>query len=345
MIELPGRRVLVSLLLLVALLAAAPAFADTYFLKLLTRILVLAIFAMSLDLLIGYTGLVSFGHAAFFGLAAYCVYFVSPEYGAASIWIALPVSLAASAFAGLVIGALVVRTGGVYFIMVTLAFAQALFYFFHDSAVAGGSDGALIYVKPNLSLAGLTLLDFESRLTLYYVCLALLIGCYLLLVTMLRSPFGQVIQGIKLNERRMRALGYDTYRYKLASFVIAAMLAGLAGFLFAAIDGFVAPELLSWGESGSAIIMVVLGGMGTLFGPVLGAIAYVGVEELFKDSGVVGPLAEHWQIPMGAFVIAVVLLLRRGLAGLLVAPLPRLRRARPMPTKPERGGEGPARDA
>ena len=338
MIERPNRILAFILLLVVIALATVPLLADTYFLKFFTRVLVLAIFAMSLDLLIGYTGLVSFGHAAFFGLAAYCVYFFSPEYEAANILIALPASLAITAVAALAIGALVVRTKGIYFIMVTLAFAQTLFYFFHDSAVAGGSDGALIFVKPALTLGGVTLLDFENREVFYYVCLASVVAVYFLLAAILRSPFGQVIQGIKLNEQRMRALGYNTYHYKLVSFVIAGVLAGLAGFLFAAIDGFVAPELLGWSESGSAIIMVVLGGMGTLFGPALGALAYAGMEEVFREPAIFGGLAEHWQILMGCFVIAVVLLLRHGIAGLLRSATERRAREPSQPRRsPQRG--------
>jgi branched-chain amino acid transport system permease protein len=273
---------------------------------------------MSLDLLIGYTGLVSFGHAAFFGLAAYSLHLVSPEYDAANLLWALPACIAIAAAAAAVIGALTVRTKNIYFIMVTLAFAQMLFFLFHDTKIAGGSDGAYIFVKPTLSLFGLTLVNFEDRIVFFYVCLLLVIACYFALLTLLRSPFGQVIMGIKVNEHRMRALGYNTYVYKLVSFIIAGSFAGLAGFLFACIDGFVSPELLSWRESGIAIMVVILGGMGTLFGPVIGAVAFVGAEEVFKDRHIVFFMSEHWQILMGAFVIAVALLLPNGLASLLL---------------------------
>jgi branched-chain amino acid transport system permease protein len=326
MLVLPDRRIAFFLVLFVALLALVPFVAETYYLKLVTRMIVLAIFAMSLDLLIGYTGLVSFGHAAFFGLAAYALQVISPEYEAAQLWLALPTAIAVSAVAALAVGALVVRTRGIYFIMVTLAFAQMGFYLVHDTPWVGGSDGAFIYVKPVLSLAGVTLLDLENRQAFYFFCLGALVGSYLLLLVILRSPFGEAIQGIKLNEHRMRALGYNTYLYKLASFTVAGALAGLAGFLFAAIDGFVAPQLLGWHMSGAAIMMVILGGLGTLFGPAVGAIVFVGMEEAFKERSLAGPMADHWQILMGVFIIVIVLGLRGGIAGWLVRFLGRGRR-------------------
>jgi len=319
MIAQANFRTILVLLLVLAGFALLPLVGDTFYLKLATRILVLAIFAMSLDLLIGYTGLVSFGHAAYFGLAAYGLQLVSPEYAAANLLVALPAAIAIAAAAAAVIGALVVRTRGIYFIMVTLAFAQMLFFLVRDTAWFGGSDGAFIYVKPVLAVAGIELLNLDDRTAFYYFCLACLLFSFLLLLTILRSPFGQVIMGIKENEHRMRALGYDTYWYKLASFIIAGAFAGLAGFLFAAIDGFVSPELLGWHQSGNAILMILLGGSGTLFGPVFGAVTFVGMEEIFKERTIFGPLADHWQILMGAFVIAAVLTLRRGIAGSLLA--------------------------
>jgi len=202
--------------------------------------------------------------------------------------------------------------------MVTLAFAQMLFYFFHDSDFAGGSDGAFIYIKPVIVLGNLTLVDLGGRWALYFFSLGSLVALYGFLVMILRSPFGRVIQGIKVNEHRMRALGYNTYYYKLVSFVIAGTIGGYAGFLFACIDGFVPPELLGWQESGLALVMVILGGVGTLFGPILGAIALLGVEELFRERHIFGPLAEHWQILLGLFVIAVVLLMSNGIGGLVL---------------------------
>jgi branched-chain amino acid transport system permease protein len=318
MLVTPSRRLAIAIAIAFLLQALVPLFADTFLLKLATRIVVLSIFVMSLDLLIGFTGLVSFGHAAFFGLAAYSLQIASPEYESVNAFWALPLCLAVTALAATVIGALVVRTKGIYFIMVTLAFAQMLFFFFHDSKIAGGSDGAFIFSKPIFSIFGFALISFEDRITFYYFALCCLAASYILLVIILRSPFGQVIQGIRVNEHRMIALGYNTYLFKLVSFVIAGTMAGLAGFLFASIDGFVSPELLAWTQSGSALVKVILGGMGTLFGPILGTYAFVIAEEVFKDEGLVGGMAEHWQILMGAFVIAVVIFLPNGLGGALI---------------------------
>ncbi|MCP5365772.1 MAG: branched-chain amino acid ABC transporter permease [Hyphomicrobiales bacterium] len=315
MVTLPNGKTIRFLACLLVALAAVPFIGDTYTLKLVTRMIVLALFGMSLDLLIGYTGLVSFGHAAFFGLAAYVLQLYAPESEPANLLIALPISLGGVAIAATLIGMLVVRTKGIYFIMVTLAFAQMMFFFFHDSPIAGGSDGAYIWFKPVLALSGLTLLDLDDRATMYYFALVCLVGCYIGLVIVLRSPFGEVIQGIKINEHRMRALGYNTYLFKLVSFVISAMVAALAGFLFACIDGYVSPDLLGWRESGIGLVIVILGGMGTLYGPVIGAIALIVIEELLRDRAITGVFADHWQILMGGFIIAVVLLLKNGLAG------------------------------
>ena len=318
MTVVPPKNVLLALVIFVIVLAFVPFSADKYWVKLITRMLVLGIFAMSLDFIVGYTGLVSFGHAAFFGLAAYVLHLVSREDEAVNLLWALPTCLLASGLAAAVIGALSVRTRGIYFIMVTLAFAQMLFYFFHDSDIAGGSDGAFIYIKPVIAIGNTTILDLDGRGALYFFSLGSLVALYAFLVMILRSPFGQVIQGIKVNEHRMRALGYNTYYYKLISFIIAGVLGGYAGFLFACIDGFVPPELLGWRESGLALVMVILGGVGTLFGPVLGAMALLGVEELFRERYIFGPLADHWQILLGTFVIAVVLFMSNGIGGQLL---------------------------
>ena len=318
MTVVPPKNVLLALVIFVIALAFVPFSADKYWVKLVTRMFVLGIFAMSLDFIVGYTGLVSFGHAAFFGLAAYVLHLVSREDEAVNLLWALPTCLLASGLAAAVIGALSVRTRGIYFIMVTLAFAQMLFYFFHDSDIAGGSDGAFIYIKPVIGIGNVTILDLDGRGTLYFFSLGSLVALYAFLVMILRSPFGQVVQGIKVNEHRMRALGYNTYYYKLVSFIIAGVLGGYAGFLFACIDGFVPPELLGWRESGLALVMVILGGVGTLFGPVLGAMALLGVEELFRERHIFGPLADHWQILLGTFVIAVVLFMSNGIGGQLL---------------------------
>ena len=301
------RTLALSLLLCVAVLAFFPALAEKFYVQLMTKIMILSIFALSLDLLVGYTGLVSLGHAAYFGVAAYTLAVAAPASDPANFWLTLPLSLAASALTALVIGVFVVRTSGVYFIMVTLAFAQMVYYFFHDTRVAGGSDGIYINTRPAIGVAGL---DLADDLHFYYVVLALLAGAFLLLALILRSPFGRVLQGIKANEQRMRALGFATRRYKLAAFVLAGTLAGLAGYLAAAKEGYVNPELLAWHQSGVVLMMLILGGMGTLFGAVIGTFSYVLLQEWFST------LTKHWPLLMGGFIIVTVLLFPQGLAGL-----------------------------
>jgi branched-chain amino acid transport system permease protein len=320
MIRLPSWPVLLLLVVAVAVFAALPWMAGLYTVKFATRVLAVAIFVMSLDILIGVTGLVGFGHAAFFGLGAYAVWFVTPADDGANLVVALA---AASGLAGLgaaVIGFFAVRTRGFYFIMVTLAASQMMFALFHDTRIAGGSDGASIDVKPYLEIAGRTVLDFQNRNTLLWFALAGLVAAYALMLVLVRSRFGRVLQGLAANETRMNALGFDGQRYKWAAFVVAGTLAGFAGALFASIDGFVPPEILGWRESGLAIMMVVLGGVGTLWGSILGAIVYSLAEEVLKSGHWVGPLvSEHWPIAMGVFLIAAVLGAPKGLAGLLPA--------------------------
>jgi branched-chain amino acid transport system permease protein len=301
----------VAILLLAAVLGLAvfPFLSDEFYLDLFTHIMVLGIFAMSLDLLIGYTGLVSFGHAAFFGISGYLLAIVTPESEAVTLWYSLPVCLAGAALAALVIGWFSVRTSGVYFIMITLAFAQMAFYYFNENNALGGSDGIFIFSKPVVGFGSFQILDLEDPTTVYYAVLASLVGCYLLLSTILRAPFGRVIQAIRVNEHRTRALGYNTRRYKLVAFVIAGTLAGFAGYLEAVATGIVSPGHLSWHQSGLALILVILGGMGTLYGPVLGAFVLVLLHDQVQDVTI------HWQLVQGVFVIMVVLFLPHGVAG------------------------------
>ncbi|MGQ0662266.1 MAG: branched-chain amino acid ABC transporter permease [Pseudomonadota bacterium] len=297
------------LLAALVLLIAFPWVGERYYLQLVTRIMVVAIFALSLDLLVGYTGLVSFGHAAFFGLAGYVLAILARDAGLGSLFLTLPACLAASALAALVIGWFSIRTAGIYFIMITLAFAQMLHFFFNDARGFGGSDGMYINDKPVVALAGIELVNLGDRTQFYYFTLFWLVAAYAFLKTILASPFGRVIAAIRVNEPRTRALGYPTPRYKLASFVIAGTLAGLAGYLNAAQFGYVNPVHLGWRESGHALVIVILGGMGTLFGPVIGAFVLLLLEDL------VSSLTEHWLLVMGGFVIAVVLALPDGIAG------------------------------
>jgi len=275
----------------------------------------MAIFALSLDLLVGHTGLVSLGHAAYFGLGAYMLALISPKYEAASLWFTLPVAIVAAAAAALVIGFLVVRTTGVYFIMVTLAFAQMLYSVFHDTKLGGGSDGIYISVRPELTVAGTKPLDLENPVQFYYFVLLVMIGIYALLSQVLHAPFGRALAGIKANESRMRSIGYPVFAYKLGAFVLAGGLAGLAGYLAACQFGFVNPEILAWHQSGTVLMMVILGGMGKLHGAVLGAFAYVLLQELLSAPALLGAYAKHWQLAMGSLIVFIVLILPNGLAG------------------------------
>jgi branched-chain amino acid transport system permease protein len=318
-----SRPLAILLLTALACLLALPLVADRFYLQLATQIMTTGLFAMSLDLLVGYTGLVSFGHAAYFGLAGYALAILGRDLGLVSLWATLPLCLAVSGLAALAIGALSIRTSGVFFIMITLAFAQMLYFFFNDSRSFGGSDGLYVDVRPTLEIGGWTLLDLDGRIGFYYFTLFWLVASYLLLRILLASPFGLVLAGIRANEGRTRALGYPTQRYKLASFVIAGMLAGLAGYLAAAQFGVVNPAHLSWRQSGHALIIVILGGMGTLHGPVLGAFVLVFLEDLLMAA------TEHWLLVMGLFVIAVVVLLPHGLAGLASRLVERRRLAVP----------------
>ncbi len=306
----------------VVLLGAGPFYLEAYYTELFIHMMVLGIFAMSLDLLIGYTGLVSFGHAAFFGLAGYLLAIVTPEYEPIAIWFSLPVVLIGCAIAAAVIGWFSVRTSGIYFIMITLAFAQMFFYFFNESGDLGGSDGMFINNKPLIGWGDFQLLDLNNYTSLYYLVFAGLLGSYFLLRTILNAPFGQVIKGIKANEHRTRALGYNTQKYKLVVFIIAGTLAGFAGFLEAASTGIVSPGNLHWHHSGIVIMLVILGGMGTLYGAVFGAFIltllqdkYAGIIDLLPDF--MSGMADHWHLFEGIFIILVVLLLPNGAVSLL----------------------------
>lgn len=304
-----ARRAIVLAIGLAAILAL-PFIAEKFYVQFATKLLIMAMFATSLNLLVGYAGLVSLGHAAFFGVAGYILALVTPQYEAASLWASFALSIAGAALLALVIGFLVLRTTGIYFIMATLAFAQMLFFLFHDTGIAGGSDGIYIYVRPTPALNGWRPFDLDNFVHLYFVVSALFFAVLLFVRTVMRSPFGHVISGIRINEHRMRSLGFATFRYKMVCFVISGALAGVAGYLAALQFGFVNPDMLGWQLSGSALMMVILGGMGTLAGPVLGAAAMMMLELGFQS------LTKHWQLLMGTLVVLVALLLPTGLLGL-----------------------------
>ena len=300
----------VAVFALLALFPFLPApIATEFHLELGAKVLIMAIFALSLQLLVGFTGLVSLGHAAYFGLAAYAVALLAPQSDAGNGWLLLAASVGGAALLALVVGLLVLRTGGIYFIMVTLAFAQLVYFVFHDTAIGGGSDGTYLYFKPVFSLFGQRLWDLEQVPQFYGFTLGLAALTAALLALLLRSRFGHALVGIRHNEQRMRAAGYDTFAYKLASFVIAGALAGVAGFLFAVQHGYVNPEILAWHQSGNALLMVILGGIGSLAGAVLGAFSFVLLAEGFQS------LTKHWQLLMGGFIILAVAFLPQGLAG------------------------------
>jgi branched-chain amino acid transport system permease protein len=280
----------------------------TFYTELLTKVMILAIFALSLDLLVGYTGLVSFGHAAYYGIGAYVLGLMTPKYDAANLWITLPAAIAMAGLAAFAVGLFVVRVKGIYFIMVTLAFAQMFYFLFHDTALGRGSDGISINAKPVTTIAGFTPFDLGNATHVYFFVFAALVLVFLFLRMLLRSPFGRALQGIRSNEHRMRSLGYPVYRYKLASFTLAGALAGLAGYLSALQFGFVNPELLSWHQSGNVLLMLILGGQGTLYGAVIGAFTFVALEEVYQS------LTTHWQLLLGLTIIALVIFLPGGIA-------------------------------
>ena len=300
-------------------LAAFPVVGTDFYIQMVTRMMILAIFAMSLDLLQGVTGLVSLGHAAYFGLAGYALAFLMPQGEAASLWMTLPLAVLASALAALVIGFFVVRTHGIYFIMVTMAFAQMVFFLFFDNKALGGSDGLYINFRPSASLMGHTLFDLDNKTTLYYFTLLALVLVYAFLRRLLWSPFGRALSGIRVNENRMRAMGFGTFGYKLSAFTLAGALAGLAGYLWGVQTGYINPELMGFHMSAHAIMMVILGGMGNFAGAAVGAFAFEYVLHALKDLPQIGSvnLGKHWQLWMGSFIVLIVLFAPRGLLGLV----------------------------
>lgn len=308
---LQSRPLLTLLVLSLSVLTLFPVIGDEFYQELVVRLMIMAIFAMSLDLLIGYTGLVSFGHAAFFGLSGYMLAIITPETEPISIWLALPFCLLVTATAALIIGWFSVRTSGIYFIMITLAFAQMFYYYFNENQNLGGSDGIFIFSKPTVFIGNIQILDLNNPLSFYYFVLISLIASYLILFVILQAPFGQVIRGILANETRTRALGFNTQKYKLISFIIGGTLAGFAGFLEAVAGGIISPAHLSWHESGTIMMVVILGGMGTLYGPVLGAFILGFLQDYFQEIW-----SAHWLLLLGIFIIVVVLLLPKGIAGL-----------------------------
>jgi branched-chain amino acid transport system permease protein len=302
-------RVLPPWLLPTLCLAAAialPFLVPTYYVQFASKALIMGILAMALNLVVGQGGLVSLCHAAFFGLGGYMLALLSPKYDAASFLLTLPLAVLAAACAALVIGALALRTRGIYFIMVTLAFGEMLFFFFHDTKFAGGSDGAFINIRPEIAIAGRILLDLDEPLAFYFVVLAFVAGTIALLTMLVRSPFGHALAAARDNERRARSLGFPIFRIRLTAFVISGALAGIAGYLAAVQFGFVAPQMLGWHQSATVLVMVLIGGLQTVTGPLLGALVLIGLEEVLKAN------LESWKLAEGLIIIAIVLALPHG---------------------------------
>jgi len=300
--------VIAPALIFVALAAVplvASVGAQTYVLDLVSRIMIFAIAAVALDVLIGYGGLISFGHAAFVGLGAYAVGILS-AHGFGDALIALPIALAASALFALATGAVCLRTHGVYFIMITLAFSQMMFFTAASLAPYGGDDG--LTVRARNTIAGFALM--RDALSFYYVVFACLLATYLLCRALLGSRFGRVFCGARENPIRTASIGYDVFRYQLVAYVIAGAIGGLSGFLLANAAEFVSPAYMSWQRSGELVIMVLMGGMGTLYGAVIGAAAFVLAEEWLSG------LTEHWKMIFGPLLVLIVLFARGGLVGL-----------------------------
>jgi branched-chain amino acid transport system permease protein len=318
------RNVLVGLV--TAALMLLPVYADmsgnTFLMTLFTRIVILAIAAVSLNLIMGFGGMVSFGHAAYLGIGGYVVGILAKE-GIGSGFVQWPLALVLSGLFALGVGALSLRTRGVYFIMITLAFAQVVYYVANGLDRYGGDDGLTIQKRSDFGW----LINLSNRTAFYYLCFAILLATLYLVWRIVNSRFGLVIQGARSNDRRMRAIGFPTFRYKLVCFVIAGVLGGLAGVLLANHTNFISPALMHWTRSGDLIVMAVMGGMGSVFGPVIGAITLLVLEEAlphligivtFVTTGKeIAAAKEYWQLILGPMLLLIVLFARGGIDGLL----------------------------
>jgi branched-chain amino acid transport system permease protein len=301
-----------------AILAVLPLGISEFYTGLIASALIAAMLALSLQLLVGCTGLVSLGHAAFYGLGAYTVFAITPPERSLSVLLTLPAAAVVAGLAALLVGALSLRTKGFFFLMVTLAFGQMVFFIFHNTKLGGGADGAYL-MRPTLSLFDwqLPLTRRQRPLAYYYLSLLLLVAMYVSLRLLLSSLFGRVLAGIRVNEERMLALGFNTYRYKLGAFAFAGLLAGIAGHMYAMKEGFVNPELVGWHRSAEALLMILLGGLSSLSGPIIGALAYTAIGEVAQL------VTERKLLVEGLIILLVVLSLPKGLSGIAVPRWPR----------------------
>jgi branched-chain amino acid transport system permease protein len=301
----PGRRG-VLLLLLLAIAIVLPPYFGTYYIRFATQIAIYGMAALSVDLLLGYTGLITFGQAALFGVGAYAAGMLT-VYGVTNAFVAWPLAILISMLFALAIGSLSLRTRGFQFIMVTLAFAQMVYYFAQSLRNWGGDDGFTVPQRNHLGFVSLA-----DHATFYYVVLALLVLVVFVATRIVASEFGMVIRGIRDNERRVAAVGFPPYRYKLAIFVIAGGIAGLAGALMANHAKFVSPATLSWQLSGELLAMVILGSANSLIGPILGAAFFLAFRDVLSD------FTEHWMLFFGPLLVARVLLVKDGIWGMLL---------------------------
>jgi branched-chain amino acid transport system permease protein len=299
----------VSAILLLCL-ALVPFYAnwsqEPFLLTFFSRVLIFSLAALSLNLILGFAGLVSFGHALYMGLGAYSVGLLA-FHGIDNGWLQLLITILACAVVGAVTGFISLRTSGIAFIMITLAFAQMFFYLVISMKQYGGDDGLSIASRSQFGLFNLS-----SATTLYYVAFVFVVAVLTWFNRLIQSPFGMVLSGCRMNERRMKALGFQTTRYKLTAYVVACVLAGVAGLLYANLTGYASPAYMAWTLSGELIVMVVLGGMGTVMGPLVGTLALLSFEEVLKG------MTDHWPIVLGPLIILVVLTARRGLYGYLL---------------------------
>ncbi len=303
----PRRAATAGFLVILALLPVYASLTGNEFtMTLFTRIIIMAIAAVSLNLIMGYGGMVSFGHAAYLGIGGYAVGILWKE-GITSGFAQWPVAILASALFALIVGALSLRTRGVYFIMITLAFAQMIYYAALGMDRYGGDDGMTIRQRSQFG----GLLDLNNRVLFYYLCFAILIGSIYLVRRLVNSRFGMVVQGTRSNERRMRAIGFPTFRYKLICFVVAGALCGLAGALLANHTNFISPAIMFWTRSGDLMVYVVLGGLGTSFGPLIGTATFLLLEEVLSR------FTEYSGLFLGPGLLLVALYLRGGIEGLL----------------------------
>jgi branched-chain amino acid transport system permease protein len=307
-----------GLLLLAVLPVIFNMTGNAYYIDLATRLVILGIAAVSLNLILGYGGLISFGHAAYLGLGAYAVGIpahhvlwggfdaIATTNGVFQFVLAVVVS----ALFALVTGAICLRTKGVYFIMITMAFAQMIYYLFLSIETYGGDDGLVIDMRSELPA-----ISFDNPLHLYYFCFASLLVAMGIVHLIVNSRFGMVIQGAKGNNERMVTMGYNTYLYRLTAYVISGAMCGFAGALLGNFTTFISPTMMEWSRSGELMFMVILGGTSTVFGPVLGSATFIVIEELLEE--VMGHYSEYWHLPFGLLLMAIVLFARGGLMGLI----------------------------